>query len=102
MLSYRLWMPVISDFFGEPEGYGFWMFTGMVTDVDDDPIGWTVTFSGVLSGHYAVVQADGTFAYSVYLPPETFGDALAQTEDPHGAESNVAAFWIGGGDPTFE
>ena len=85
--------PVISDFSGETDGEGFWTFTGTVTDGDDDPTGWVVTFGGVLNGHYAVVQEDGSFAYSVYLE-SAWGDCWAQTEDDHGAESNVPVFFV--------
>jgi len=87
--------PVISDFSCTVDAGSIWTFTGTVTDVDDDPTGWTVTFGGVLSGHTTSVQSDGTFEYAVYLAPETFGNALAQTEDDDEAESNVASCYVG-------
>ena len=39
-----------TNFFGEAINGDLWIFTGLVTDVDDDPEGWVVDFFGELTG----------------------------------------------------
>lgn len=85
--------PVISDFIGADQG-SQWVFSGTVADVDHDPTGWVVTFSGVLDGYTATVEPDGTFEIFVVLPTGTTGYAYAQTEDDLGLESNLAEFYV--------
>lgn len=87
--------PVISDYFGTAGPANIWTFTGVVTDVDDDPTGWIVDFFGVLDGKTATVQADGTFELVVQLSPTVWGDSWIQTEDSAGAESNQPSFFVG-------
>ena len=88
--------PVITDF-GAVQGRGdFWTFEGTVTDPDDSVEGMVVTFGGVLEGYNvsAVVQADGTFSLTQPFPGLENGIASAQTQDPHGAFSNVAECYV--------
>ncbi len=87
--------PVITNFFGDPGPSNIWIFSGLVTDVDDDPEGWIVDFFGAMDGEQATVEADGTFELVIQLDYETFGNAWVQTEDPHGAESNQPTFFVG-------
>lgn len=85
--------PVISNFQAVPAGGDFWLVTGTVTDVDDDPEGWTVTFGGKISGT-TTVAADGTFSFIVLILPVNYGKISAQTEDDDEAESNLAEYIV--------
>lgn len=82
--------PVISDFDWYVGVTGLIVFHGTVTDVDNDPTGWTVEFGGLLAGETATVISDGTFEKIVELDPETWGTVTAQTEDDEGLLSNLA------------
>jgi hypothetical protein len=88
--------PVISDFYGISEPGGLWTFYGTVTDVDDPVQGMVVDFGGVLANFSltATVQADGTFSITQAFAGLESGGATAQTQDPHGALSNVAWYEI--------
>lgn len=87
--------PVLYDFWAESTGINLWTFHGKVSDANDDPTGWTVTFGGVLAGYSTTVQQDGTFTFVTQLDPQTFGNALAWTQDNHALESNTAAYFVG-------
>jgi hypothetical protein len=87
--------PVISGFQVITEGGDWWCFEGVVTDVDDDVTGWTVTFGGIVSGTYtATVYSDGTFILVDRMPGMTTGIATAITTDPQGEDSNLAEFFV--------
>jgi hypothetical protein len=88
--------PVISNFSGSPIGGDFWTFEGTVTDPDDNVQGMTVTFGGVLAGYNitTTVLSDGTFTFTQDLVGLQRGTATAQTQDPHGALSNLAEYWV--------
>jgi hypothetical protein len=61
-------------------------FSGSVTD--EEPEGLVVTITGYQINGTATVQADGTFSYSVQLPPAYSGSVSAVTTDWWGQMSN--------------
>ena len=87
--------PVITNFFAT-EQQGHWTLSGNVTDVDDDVDGMVVTFGGVLAGRdvEAVVNGNSNFLIEADLEGVVSGSVSAQTEDPHGAPSNVASVFV--------
>lgn len=87
--------PVIANFFAT-EWQGHWTLSGNVTDVDDDVEGMVVTFGGVLAGQdvEAVVNGNGAFLIEADLEGVPSGPVTAQTEDPHGALSNMASVFV--------
>jgi hypothetical protein len=86
--------PVISDFEAVNTIGDFWTFTGVVSDVDDDPTGWLVEFWGVIPSEYtATVATDGSFSLTVELP-NVLGTASAQTEDDGQLASNTVSEFI--------
>lgn len=88
--------PVITDFIGTAGYDDYWTFGGRVSDPDDVVEGMTVILGGVLDGYgaIAVVQADGTFSVTWQFVGLQTGTATARTFDWHGAESNLAEYWI--------
>lgn len=87
--------PIITEFWAEEGEDGVWVFHGRVEDSDpgDDPQGWTVEFFGALEGHYATVEADGTFRLEVSLGSDS-GEVMAMVQDNSGEESNIALIYI--------
>jgi hypothetical protein len=78
--------PVIQNFTGSRAGGNLWTFTGTV--VDDDPGAITVTFGGVASGT-TTTQPDGSFSYTIAIPPGSSGYATAQALNDEGIQSAV-------------
>jgi hypothetical protein len=79
--------PVIAVFTFSYEGN--WLtLRGFVTD-DQDPSGYLVEFSGIISGSVAV-GADDWFSYRFEFAPEYSGSIGAQTHDMLGLASNIA------------
>lgn len=83
-------------FVGTPGDDDYWTFSGRVSDSDDVVEGLTIVLGGVLDGYgaIAVVQADGTFSANRQFVGLQTGTATAWTFDWHGAESNLAEYWI--------
>lgn len=69
-----------------------WTFEGTVDD--ENVMGLTIIFGGVLDGHQVVVNGDGTFSYSLQLTPDQEGLVTARTTDEYGENSNIAEDWI--------
>lgn len=84
--------PEIEWFMISEQGSDIYEFYGYVSDPDNSTEGYTVTFSGVVSGITATVGSDGSFDESFYLPNVQSGLAFADTQDPHGADAETAAF----------
>jgi hypothetical protein len=87
-----LQQPVIVAFSATAELGNVWIFEGEVIH----PTPWTLTvvFGGLLTGHSTSVYVDGTFNYSLILPPGTNGIVSAQAFDASGQGSNMAFEWI--------
>jgi hypothetical protein len=77
--------PEIINFIGVKVG-GTWIFTGTVLD-DEEVAGLTVNFGGLLAGHSATVQVDGTFIFAHVFPPNTVGVVTAVVTDLDGLQS---------------
>ncbi|HMC65337.1 MAG TPA: hypothetical protein VKI65_10400 [Gemmataceae bacterium] len=82
--------PVITNFKAIMGSFGFWTFTGKVTD--EDPSHCVVKFSGLpeLEGKTTTVALDGTFSYTVQLQPGETGMVLATATDCWGLTSAEA------------
>jgi hypothetical protein len=80
--------PTIANFTATEE-FGVWTFTGQVID-DKDVAETMVRFGGLLEGHYAIVQADGTFEISHTFPPNTTGVVTAIATDTDSLDSEPA------------
>jgi hypothetical protein len=76
--------PVIQELEATLYG-GYLVVTGMVTDADDDPRGWTVFLAGSVLGTCRV-RPNGEFTYVTFCNC-SYGEVGARTQDPHGAES---------------
>ena len=85
--------PEIINFIGVKVG-GTWVFTGTVID-DEEVAGLTVTFGGLLAGHTATVQVDGTFVFAHVFPPNTVGVVTAVVTDLDGllSEQEQCGVW---------
>lgn len=72
-----------------------WLILGSVSDPDDDLVGRTLTFGGVLEPFNitAVVQADGSFTVTRFLDGLQEGMGTATITDQHGA-SGSASYWL--------
>lgn len=82
--------PSIVDFVGSKSQFS-WTFEGYV--IDENPVGLTVTFGGLLSGHSTTVAgANGHFQYTVEV--EGLSAVTAQTTDDHDQDSNNAIYSI--------
>ncbi|MEM8945040.1 MAG: hypothetical protein AAGD11_07645 [Planctomycetota bacterium] len=87
--------PVITDYLAQEYPGNTWLFTGYVSDPDDDVAGWIVTFGGVFD-YRATVDNNGYFEFAVILDPGTgWGYEWAQAWDPAGLSSNTPSRWIG-------
>lgn len=71
-----------------------WVISGSVTDPNQNPVGLTITFGGLLDGDSATVASDGTFELVVEIPDNTSGTINAKTTDNAGNPSNVAWDYI--------
>ena len=85
--------PAIIEFYCINDVADIWTLTGIVVDYDDPVEGFMVMFGGVLAGYNlsATVDADGVFTLTVELHGLQEGTGTAQTFDPHGVLSDVAA-----------
>ena len=81
--------PQIHNFVGENILLDIWVFTGDVTDANEDPDGWTVTMTGVTSGTTTLNIDDG-FEYYQLVEQPTFGYAVATVDDTMGGEGAAA------------
>ncbi len=86
--------PVISNFWASQHPGNTWLFTGTVSDPDDDVEGWVVEFGGVFDLR-ATVDENGYFELAVVLEEDEWGYEWVITTDPHGLESNQPARWVG-------
>jgi hypothetical protein len=86
--------PVISQFFTLNAGAGTWIFSGYVSDLDDDVSDFIVEFYGVVEIRSAVDE-NGYFEFAVILEEDQWGWEFAVTYDPHGWQSNTAVSEIG-------
>lgn len=85
-----------------PEVVDFYAQQGLLDEliingyIDDDGYveGMFVEFTGAISGR-AYVKADGTFTFTVDLPPTEWGHAWATIVDWHEAESLAFRGWAG-------
>ena len=83
--------PVISNFTFSYEAN--WVtIRGFVTD-DQDPTGYAVAISGIISVQLAV-GADDWFSYVFEVTPETSGSIHSQTHDAFGLLSNIASITL--------
>ena len=83
--------PVISGFTFSYEGN--WLtIMGFVTD-DQDPTGYAVAISGIISVQLTV-GADDWFIYTFEVTPETSGSIHSQTQDAGGLFSNIASITL--------
>jgi hypothetical protein len=81
-------VPMLVDFgWSNPSGQAF-IFSGRV--VAQNPGSLTVTFGGILAGHTTTTAADGSFSFGIYLYPDDYGVATAQSADQIGTQTNVA------------
>jgi hypothetical protein len=104
-------MPTSSESYGGYGGYGFippeisgftcyqlssgaWSFVGTVTD-DESVTGLYVHFGGVLEGESTTVGPDGSFEFTIYLPPNTLGVVTAVVTDWDGIQSEQAQTLVG-------
>ncbi len=88
--------PMIDDFVCIQGPGDFWTLTGTISDYDDPVEGDTITFGGVLANYHltATVDEEGVFDVTYELRGLESGTATAQTFDPHGVASNLAAYWV--------
>jgi len=86
--------PVIYDYLAVQAPGNTWLFTGYVTDPDDDVEGWVLDFGGVFDLR-ATVNEDGYFEFAVILEDDEWGFEWVQAEDPHGLKSNAPERLIG-------
>ncbi len=84
--------PVLSAFTARAGTTSIWVFEGEA--VYSSPSTLTVEFTGEVTGSTSV-NSDGTFSYSVLLPPGTYGIVNAVAVTPEGVRSNVLSRWIG-------
>ena len=83
--------PVISNFTFSYEAN--WVtIRGFVTD-DQDPTGYAVAISGIISVQLTV-GVDDWFSYSFEVTPETSGSIHSQTHDAFGLFSNIASITV--------
>lgn len=68
------------------------LVSGDVTDANEDPDGWEVTFSGVTTGSTTLNIDDGFVHYQL-LDEQTFGYSIATVDDNMGGEGS-AAYWV--------
>lgn len=87
--------PVIFEF-GASQSEAGWYIFGAVSDPDDAVEGMVVSFGGVLASYNltATVDVNGCFSVTATLSDLEMGVATAQTQDPHGALSNLAECWV--------
>lgn len=84
--------PVLSAFTVRAETTDVWILEGEV--IYSSPSTLIVEFTGEVTGSTSV-NSDGTFSYSVLLPPGTYGGVNAVAVTPEGVRSNVLTDWIG-------
>ena len=83
--------PVISGFSFSIDGN--WItLQGLVSD-DQDPTGYSVDLSGIIS-FSVIVGQDNTFRYTFQVAPEYSGTIFAQTHDFLGLVSNISSVSI--------
>ena len=86
--------PQIYDYWSEQAPGNTWLISGYVSDPDDDVEGFIVNFWGVFDIR-ATVDENGYFEFAVILDEDDYGFEFAQTQDPHGLQSNIPAVWVG-------
>jgi len=84
--------PVLSAFTARIGTTDVWILEGAV--VYSSPSTLIVEFTGEVTGSTSV-RSDGTFSYSVVLPPGTYGGVSAVAVTPEGVRSNVLCDLIG-------
>lgn len=84
--------PVLSAFSARAETTDVWILEGEV--VYSSPSTLIVEFTGEVTGSTSV-NSDGTFSFSMLLPPGTYGGVNAVAVTPEGVRSNVLTDWIG-------
>lgn len=89
--GYGAYPPSISNFALTYLGNNLWSVTGTVTD-DDSVAGRSVTLGGVLSGHSATIDEDGTFSTTISMPADTMGMATADYTDQDGLSAETAEY----------
>jgi hypothetical protein len=86
--------PEISGFTCYESSPGVWTFTGSVSD-DEGVSGLMVEFGGVLEGQSTMVREDGTFEFTMLLPPNTMDIATAVVTDWDGIRSEEVETFVG-------
>jgi hypothetical protein len=89
--------PVVIDFHASYDKKDkVWVFYGTVDDDEDDPDELRFVFGGILKRTEGtlVVNLDGTFSYTVSLPPGASGWATVTVQDTDGNWSNTEAVEI--------
>ena len=70
-----------------------WEISGSVTDADDNPSGWHVQLTGLITER-VTLDANGEFTLVKSFPTGTSGSISGSTSDPHGAPSNQRVVYI--------
>ena len=85
--------PSIDNFWSQEATGNTYLFSGYVSDPDDDVEDLIVTFTGVINVR-ASVDENGYFEFALILDENDIGFIYAQTVDPHGLLSNVDSEWV--------
>jgi hypothetical protein len=80
--------PVITSLIAIYNGGTSWTFSGTVEDENTAYL--YIDFGGILAGHTVSATSDGTFSYTLDLPPGEYGIVSAVTTDVGGLTSNTA------------
>ena len=84
--------PTIASFAAAYVGGDVWVVAGQVVDPYPDSV--VVYFGGLLAGCWADVGPDGSFYYTVVLPPGASGQVTAIAVDGMGLVSSVKNCYI--------
>jgi len=86
--------PLIYDFWASQHPGNTWLFSGYVSDPDDDVEGWVLELGGVFDIR-ATVDENGYFEFAVILEEDEWGYEWVFATDPHGLISNDPERWVG-------